>query len=248
FLTQSNGLCNHAQFVVDSLPNADLPAVKHQISLLEAIHHILESMKEDVIPHHLMDPILWHDVRKDCLEAFHHAFQYLEYQDLLDMDDIIHHVALFLVYHGCIQKSLDETHLGWNSHGLCAEGNRSPLLLWELSHTEAIHHGYWTGDPVGGDITTDTSDPWYGCDREAPLPPADELEEPEEASLEEERECRLHVNGKAELNGACAIMGEFDYQREDGVWGMDIYLEVVNCLTETFKVHVVNLDQEAAAV
>jgi hypothetical protein len=57
FLTQSSNLCNHAQFVVDSLPNADLPAVKRQISLLEAIRHVLESMGDDDIPHHLMDPM-----------------------------------------------------------------------------------------------------------------------------------------------------------------------------------------------
>jgi hypothetical protein len=70
------------------------------------------------------------------------------------------------------------------------------------------------------------------------LPPADELEEPAEVSLEEEREHGLRINSEAELEGARTIMGEFDYSREDGVWGMDVYREVVNRLTGAFNAHV----------
>lgn len=191
--------------------------------------------------HNIRIERLWRDVRKDSLEGFRRTFLYLAYEDLLDMDEPIDRISLFLVYEKRIQTSLDQTAKGWNNHSLRTEGNQTPIALWELSRTEAIRKGYWSGDP--GDLPAVAADPLYGCDGQAPLPPAEELDEAsgtsqegKDMSLEEEREQGFRINGDAELDGAREIMGnDFDYERDDGRWGMDVYLKVRETLTQAFE-------------
>ena len=100
---------------------------------------------------------------------------YLEEVQLLDMEDPVHRTCLFLVYHNQIQKSLDRTRDAWNHHKLRTEHNKTPIAIFELSRETAITRGYWTGDP--GDSVEVASDPSYGFDGEAPMPPAAETAE-----------------------------------------------------------------------
>ncbi|KAK6981399.1 hypothetical protein R3P38DRAFT_3333827 [Favolaschia claudopus] len=124
---------------------------------------------------------LWRDVRKDALETFRQIFDYLEKNDLLDMENPVHSACLFLVFQRRIQ-------------------GRS------RSRTAAITRGYWTGDP--GDDMDAASDPLYGFDGDAPLPPS---------GLPEPLERINQPTGTAEeRESGNLLLGDFDCDRDDG--------------------------------
>lgn len=176
---------------------------------------------------------LWRDVRKDSLEFFRQIFLYLQEIELLDMEFEIHRVCLFLVFHKRIQASLDRTRDAWNHHKLRTERNRTPVALYALDRQNAITRGYWTGDP-GDPVENVMADPAYGVDGQAPAPPADELRTDAAQRAEEpmvdaatERDAGISVNGDSELDRARRIMGDFDFDRDDGNWGIDVYVHAV---------------------
>lgn len=172
---------------------------------------------------------LWRDVRKDSLESFRQVFMRLEELELLDMDNAIHRICLFLVYHRCVQDSLDRTRDAWNHHKIRTEHSRTPVAIYELSREKAIQRGYWTGNP--GDDAQTAADPLYGVDGQAPPPPNDERDpeqaEHEPAGLDHERAAGISINGEEELREAEELMGDFDFGRDDNNWGMDVYNEAV---------------------
>ncbi|KAK6993145.1 hypothetical protein R3P38DRAFT_2800892 [Favolaschia claudopus] len=134
---------------------------------------------------------LWRDVRKDALETFRQIFDYLEKNDLLDMENPVHSACLFLVFKRRIQAALDRARDAWNHHRMRTQHDKTPIAIYELSRTAAIIRGYWTGDP--GDDMDAASDPLYGFDGDAPLPPSG-LPEPLErmdqpTGTAEERDC-----------------------------------------------------------
>ncbi|KAK6993144.1 hypothetical protein R3P38DRAFT_3425961 [Favolaschia claudopus] len=134
---------------------------------------------------------LWRDVRKDALETFRQIFDYLEKNDLLDMENPVHSACLFLVFKRRIQAALDRARDAWNHHRMRTQHDKTPIAIYELSRTAAITRGYWTGDP--GDDMDAASDPLYGFDGDAPLPPSG-LPEPLErmdqpTGTAEERDC-----------------------------------------------------------
>ncbi|KAJ7855084.1 hypothetical protein B0H13DRAFT_2237907 [Mycena leptocephala] len=184
---EAHRICVEAQFVIDSLPNADLPAVERSAHQLGAVRQIF-SVLED----HSMTERLWRDVRKDSLETFRQIFDYLEKNELLDMENPVHSACLYLVFHRRIQASLDP------------------------QREAAITRGYWTGDP--GDAVS-TVDPLYGYDGEAPTPPFDvtaneplhRMEQPAGAAAE--RESGILVNGDEEPDAAQELLGDFDCNR-----------------------------------
>ncbi len=177
---------------------------------------------------------LWRDVRKDCLETFRQIFMYLERARLLDMDEEVHRVCLFLVFHSRIQAALDRTRDAWNHHKLRTEHNRTPVALYELSRETALNRGYWTGDP-GDPVEQVNSDPAYGVDSRVPAPPVAEMnEDPTEARAEpsaedpqQQRDAGVLLNSDDELDRGREILRGFDFEREDGNWGIDVYIEAV---------------------
>jgi hypothetical protein len=177
---------------------------------------------------------LWRDVHKDSLEAFRQTFMYLEEVGLLDMENQVHCMCLYLVFRHRIQQSLDRTRDAWNHHKLRTEGNKTPIAIYKLSCETAITRGYWTGDP-GDDVAT-ALDPLYGFDGEAPMPPAaeslDGAEEGEEPSnTDEERATGISMNGDDELHEATEMLAGLDLNAEDGNWGIEVYCEAVIVLT-----------------
>jgi hypothetical protein len=141
------------------------------------------------------------------------------------MDQLVDRIALYLVYFPRIKAALNSAACAWNDHGIRTEGNQSPVLLWELSKTKAERLGFWNSDPR--DSSLDASDPFYGCDGEASLPPVDELEEEGlNRSDEEERELGWQVNGDAELKDAQGYFDSigFNTTEEDYAWGVTVYL------------------------
>jgi hypothetical protein len=148
---------------------------------------------------------LWHDVRKEALEIYQKLFAYLESKGLLDMENPIHRVCLFIVYSPMIQASLDRTVASWNLHKLRTAHNRSPLAIYELSREQAIQQGYWTGDP-GDDIRT-ASAAEYGLDSDGPRPATNE-DEADGASAEPDgdaadlRAAGVQLNAEEELKAA----------------------------------------------
>ncbi|KAF8152030.1 hypothetical protein K438DRAFT_2079523, partial [Mycena galopus ATCC 62051] len=176
------------------------------------------------------------DVRKDTLELFRQIFFYLEQSGLLDMENPVHRICLYIVFQPRIQRSLDETRTSWNVHKIRTAGNKTPTTIFELSRTRAINRGYWTGDP-GDDLRT-ASDPLYGEDPAEQLPPADELSadptEPDhtdDPDLASERDTSIFVNEDAEIREGRDILEELDVDGDDGNWGIDIYCRAVVLFT-----------------
>ena len=149
------------------------------------------------------------------------------------MDSQIHAACLFLVFQARIQASLDRTRDAWNHHKIRTAGNRTPIAIFELSRETAIRRGYWTGD-MGDNLVT-ASDPLYGYDGEAPIPPAvsgesDQLEVPPHG-IEAERDAGICLNDDEELESVRALMSDFDFYADDGNWGIDVYCRAVLLLT-----------------
>ena len=183
--------------------------------------------------HNIRIERLWRDVRKDCLEVFRRIFFYLEELFLLNMNVRIHRVALFLVFQPRIQRSLDDMAAAWNNHRLRGEGNRSPLYIFDVSRRKAIQEGYWNADP--GDSIADASDPLYGVDEQDETSiPTNELEGDPEAT-EEEVETGIRVNTDEEISHAQSLLEGFDYERDDGNWGIEVYIEVLHTLAAHYK-------------
>jgi hypothetical protein len=59
--------------------------------------------------------------------------------------------------------------------------------------------------------------------------PTDELEDDPEA-LEEEVETGIQVNTDQEVSHARSLLMGFDYERDDGNWGIEVYIEVLHTL------------------
>jgi hypothetical protein len=162
----------------------------------------------------------WRDVRKDTIELFRQIFQYLEENGLLDLNDPIHCLALYIVFQPRIQASLNRTLDAWNLHKIRTAHYRSPVALFTLSRAEGIRDGYWSYDP--GDGPEVANDPLYGWDGEAHIPPADEQEN---RQANEEGDDALAEDRDIEV--ARESLGEFDVMQDDGNWGIDLYCEVV---------------------
>ncbi|KAK6971534.1 Integrase catalytic domain-containing protein, partial [Favolaschia claudopus] len=174
--------------------------------------------------------------RKDTLEFFRQIFFYLEKNALLDMENPIHRICLYIVFQPRIQLSLDETRSSWNLHKIRTAGNKTPMAIYELSKTRAINRGYWNSDP-GDDIPT-ASNPTYGEDPEEQLPPADELSgDPVAADHTEfpeataERDAGVFVNADDEIRAAAELLIELNLAEDDGNWGVDLYCRAVIVLT-----------------
>ncbi|KAJ6565056.1 hypothetical protein B0H10DRAFT_1929296 [Mycena sp. CBHHK59/15] len=241
FFMEAHRISQEAQFIVDSLPNAEQPAVERLTHQLNAIRTILATLDDPAIDAAMLSDLverLWRDIRKDTLESFRQIFIYLTDNDLLDMKNDVHRSCLFLVFQPRIQASLDRTREAWNHHKIRTDRNKTPVAIYELSREAAIRRGYWTGDP-GDDINTVANDALYGYDGEAPLPPPSDaaldanIHAPMEAplGLEEERAAGICLNDDDELAAIRELMPDFDFEEEDGNWGIDVFCRAVVLLS-----------------
>ena len=140
-----------------------------------------------------------------------------------------HRACIFLVFQKRVQESLNRCKEAWNFHQLGSEHNKSPMALFALSRQTALSRGYWTGDP--GDAVEDAEDPLYGFDGEAPVPPPAEQQEDANGRAEEDPGlCGMGPDGERELEGVLNRLGDFDLDREDGNWGINVYLEAIQML------------------
>jgi hypothetical protein len=185
---------------------------------------------------------LWRDVRKDTLEVFRQTFMQLERRGLLDMENLVHRLSLFVVYQPRIQASLERSIRAWNGHKIRTEGNRTPDAIWNLSRQTAMQRGYWTGDP-GDDVTTATAAE-YGVDPGAPPVPQAELpadplpsDQIDDTTLGSEamKNAGLMINEDEEVELARQILAGLDVEREDENWGMDVYQEAVAIMMAAYE-------------
>lgn len=151
---------------------------------------------------------------------------------MLDMENPVHRVCLYVVYQPRIQASLDRTLHSWNRHPLRTEHHKSPQAIYELSKTKAIRLGYWNSDP--GDSVLDASDPLYGLDPQAGLPPQDEIsEDPLQrasegtADIQGERDTGLLLNDDEEIEVMREILQGVDLERDDGNWGIGVFQDAL---------------------
>ncbi|KAJ3516069.1 hypothetical protein NMY22_g14294 [Coprinellus aureogranulatus] len=183
---------------------------------------------------------LWRDVRKDSLERFRQLFLHMEDVGLLDPNNQLHLLALYIVFQPRIQKALDETRTSWNNHPIRTARNKTPVAIYQLSREYAINAGYWYGDP-GDDVgcVDESYGEDFGDDGEPDIrPPEEELESDPVAprsdsfaSVEEEKEAGIVINDDEEIAEALTILQGMDLQSDDGVFGMDLYCQAVVRLT-----------------
>ncbi|KAJ6612469.1 hypothetical protein B0H10DRAFT_1807429, partial [Mycena sp. CBHHK59/15] len=219
-----------AQFIVDSLPNAEQPAVERLTHQLSAIRTILATLDDPAI-----DAAMLSDLN-NCGVIF--AKTHWNHYDRLDMKNDVHRSCLFLVFQPRIQASLDSTHEAWNHHKIRTDRNKTPVVIYELSREAAIRRGYGTSDP-GDDINTVANDVLYGYDGEAPLPPPSDaaldanIHAPMEAplGLEEERAAGICLNDDDELAAIRELMPDFDCEEEEGNLGIDVFCRAVVLLS-----------------
>src|SRR6266849_6488336 len=181
--------------------------------------------------HNIRIERLWRDVRRDCLEIFCQIFFSLEDALLLNMEICLHQIALCLCFGPRIQRSLGEMKTAWNAHSLHGEQNQSPNLSWSISKTEAITCGTWPdpGDPIH--IATSSL---YGVDDEDDIsPPIQEIDE-DPNNVQAEVDNGIQVNTDAELHEAQKLLADFDFNRDDGNWGIDVYIDAVRRLAEVY--------------
>lgn len=162
-------------------------------------------------------------MRKDCLESYRQVFIHLEENGVLYMENPTHRACIFLVFRDRIQNSLDRARDAWNHHKLSTERMKTPVALYELSREHAITRGYWMQD--AGDNVADVDED-YGFDEGAPLPPPDELKnDPIESHLDDaDNEGGLADEVRDVLNA----LGDFDFSKEDGNWGISVYYDTLN--------------------
>ncbi|KAF9004171.1 hypothetical protein BDZ89DRAFT_1145726 [Hymenopellis radicata] len=183
---------------------------------------------------------------KDCLEIFRQIFFYLERAGVLDMENPIHRLCLFLTFQSRIQASLQQAKDAWNHHKLRTERNRTPVLLYELSREQAINRGYWTGD-MGDPIEVVEGNNSYGIDPSAPLPPANEMNSADDHPSVPPRESGdnwdsnrqkaggILLNKDEELEYGRQLMQDYDFERDDGNWGIEVYCEAVQTMTSRLE-------------
>ncbi|KAJ7061727.1 hypothetical protein C8F01DRAFT_987120 [Mycena amicta] len=230
FYMEADRLSMDAQFIVDSLPNAEFPAVERSA-------HQLGALRQIVSRHNIRIERLWRDIRKDSLEAYRQIFSYLEKNELLDMENEIHRTCLYLVFVKRIQANLDRSREAWNHHRLRTERQRTPIALFELSRETAIRAGYWTGD-AGDELGA--IDEMYGVDGEGPAPtndnePEERLEQP--TAPAQQREAGLFLNDDDELKLAASLLEGCDLDREDDNWGIEVYCEAVLIMYAKLQSH-----------
>lgn len=183
---------------------------------------------------------LWRDVRRDSLEFFRQLFFQLEEAGLLDPENEIHLICLYLVYQPRVQKSLDETRTSWNNHGVRTARNKTPLAMYHLSKEYAINAGYWHSD--AGDQQEGVDESYGQEDSERFRPPASELREDpvaprsdEFAGVEEEKEAGILVTDDEDIAEAREILGDMDFGKDDGSYGVDLFCEAVLRLAMAYK-------------
>ncbi|KAK0432958.1 hypothetical protein EV421DRAFT_1719028 [Armillaria borealis] len=236
FLIECHNISSQATFIVDSLPNAELAAVEGVVHQLYAIQTILHSLNDhQMAEEDINRSQLWLDVHKDSLETFHQIFQYLEENNLLDMDNLVHCIYLFVVFHPRIQASLDCTHDAWNHHQLRTEHYKTPIAIYELSWEKAIRHGYWTGNP-GDSVDEVRRDPYYGIDGDIhdnyPFAPPEV-----DPAMSQEDKAETALNNDKDIEFVKMLMADFNFEAEDSNWGIEVYCEAVIRLLAIVEAH-----------
>ncbi len=85
------------------------------------------------------------------------------------MNEEVHGICLFLVFHSHIQATLNYIQDTLNYHKLHTKQIAPSLTLYELSYKTAINQGYWTGDP-GDPVEEVNTNPAYSVDQHTSVP------------------------------------------------------------------------------
>ncbi|KZS96525.1 hypothetical protein SISNIDRAFT_463993 [Sistotremastrum niveocremeum HHB9708] len=176
---------------------------------------------------------LWRDVREHTLDTFRALFTEMEESRVLDMDNIVHRLALRLAYEHRIRQALEDTKNAYNHHRIRTGGYQSPLRMFARSRARAMREGYWDVDP--GDHVQVANPQLYGLgDDDDIIPPAHQLDRVGEVNAAREELDRLEeaeVRADMEaLDWGRACLHGLDLTRDDGNLGQDVYQEAVAVL------------------
>ncbi|KAJ4465551.1 hypothetical protein C8J55DRAFT_441015 [Lentinula edodes] len=217
FFTEAHSLTSESKFMINALPNAEIRAVESMVHKLYAVRSILRDLDDPSSMAEELEHLVCY-VESYTLEAFRKIFDYLEKNGLLNMENSIQRLCLYVVFQPRIQASLRRTADAWNHHRMRTAGHKTPIALYELSREHAKTRGYWTGDP-GDDLYTATQSS-YGCEDNGT--PTDH-QVPEEESLE------TQINDADDISYVRKTFQDmgFDVERDDGNWGIEVYTEAV---------------------
>ncbi|KAK0218599.1 hypothetical protein EDD85DRAFT_924154 [Armillaria nabsnona] len=181
-------------------------------------------MELELILHWGEEHRAYFSTHNDSLKTFRKIFTYLEEQNLLDMEN---------------SASLNHTCDTWNHHQLCTEHYKTPIVIYELSWETAIRQGYWTGNP-GDNADQVHSNPHYGIDRDIEddysYAPPETQEDPADTE----------VNCEEDINMAREMMGNFDFERDDMNWGIEVYCKAVSILMAILASAADNVDHSGS--
>lgn len=167
----------------------------------------------------------WRDLRKDVLEPWRLFFTRMEKEGLLNKDDPVQTMALFLVFAPRIQAAVDRAVDAWNAHQMSSEHGQEPRAMFELGRLEARRLGYWEND-CPEDLERMVAEAWE--ETEANIIQANGGRRP---SALDEYHAGLRIHDDQKLNKARELLDHIDFKRDDGEWGTDVYLEAVSALS-----------------
>ncbi|KIY60801.1 hypothetical protein CYLTODRAFT_363702 [Cylindrobasidium torrendii FP15055 ss-10] len=220
FLQTCHDLHNRASYMIQAFPIAEMGAVENLTHQLYAVRSLLSAIEDEYLS---TTDRIWVDMRRDCIEVFRQIFLYLEENELWDKSNLIHCVCLFLVYQPRIQAGLNAAKEAWNHHKIRTANNKTPVALFMQSKMELELRGIWEdpGDDIG------CVDGWYGvegiAEGDVGAIPHIDPEDPTAELLDDD-----------EIQGARTLLKDFDWEQEDGNWGIDTYCKAVLLLTSIY--------------
>jgi hypothetical protein len=167
-------------------------------------------------------------VRKDVTEKFRRLFAYLEQEQLYSHSDPIHRATLFVVFQPRIQADLEAMIGGWNIHKVRTAENQAPEAMWHLGRLMAHQGGYWE-DPVDEGVGDDYGIDGAAVERLGPERVAEMEAEDVAAAAQDNDEGELGQGGPKDddIDAVSKLLEGFDLARDDGRYGMIVYLEAV---------------------
>ena len=154
----------------------------------------------------------WRDVFTGCLSTYYHLFYFMENNGILDIENDLHIFALQYVYRPRINRSLVAFLGAWNRHPIRTAGNLSPIQLWVTGMLQNYHSAHLPIQEVFASEATSMTDYVPDVDRSR--------------TTESEDNGSLHGVPLQDLEQS------IDPLQESFVWGIDIYVSVLEFLID----------------
>ena len=155
---------------------------------------------------------MWGDVFSNCLYKFYSVFWYLEYSNILDINNELHLFVLHMVFLPRINIDLHKFVLSWDNHPLSSEKNRSPNQLWILGKLD-----YTPGNDTSLHITD-----FYGVDLDGPV----------NSQIIPDAINTVQITNLLDDQETATVSSQIDITGESDSFGVDIYVDALRITEE----------------